>query len=307
MLRWCGTPPPRHPADAGAARPPPPAPAHLPFGALVLPQLSQHPGLQVTPHGSAPHDPVPAAWQPRAEPVPMAAAPAARNSSAELRAEKATRGVGEARRQRSRGQCGPPQAGSRGPKGGGGVARGKGTTWKGGGAGRPAARCPRAAVYLPQHPEDAGAPRPPPPLDAHLQHQPRFWGPWSPLSLPSSPPAKPPFTAAPRTTPLPRHGSRGRSRRGWLPPRRHAARAQSRRGWVSRRRRGSRRQTLHGRQSGPRAPAKALDQLVRDWDAVSDPLRGRIFPLVLQVYEWLNRATSSGTGRSTPCSSGRTG
>ena len=81
--------PPRYPADAGApCQPPPPPPRaplhHLPRrrgpGPHQPPRPPYHPACH--PHSGAPRGPAPAAREPRAEPARMAAAPAARGSSA---------------------------------------------------------------------------------------------------------------------------------------------------------------------------------------------------------------------------------
>ena len=50
---------------------------------------------------------------------------------------------------------------------------------------------------------------------------------------------------------------------------------------------------------GAPCPAKARDELVRGWDAVTDLRGGETLPMVLEVYGWLNWA-SSGHKRNRP-------
>ena len=111
-------------------------------------------------------------------------------------------------------------------------------------------------------------------------------------SPPGSPAARPPHRAAPCTTPPPRHGSPGRRRHICPPPWQRGTPAQSRHGWLLPRLRRSRRQNQHGAAVGAPRPAEARNNWVRYWDAVPDPLGGECFPVVREVYGWLNWATS---------------
>ena len=93
---------------------------------------------------------------------------------------------------------------------------------------------------------------------AHHQHQPICniepdMGDLIPAQPPQPPrqPPSPAYTAPPRATQPPRHGSHGRSRGRWRPPQRRGGPARNRRGWCR-----SHGRSRHGEQWGPRIPLR---------------------------------------------------